>query len=69
LFVPEIAQNKITKNLKKLANEGSDIKYKMRVMTADNKINEAMWSIHILHNKLNIAEEIVLALKKGQCHE
>jgi two-component system, chemotaxis family, CheB/CheR fusion protein len=63
-FVPEALQDKIERNLKKQLKEVSDVRLKMKVIASGDIINEVIWSAHIIRNKLNIAEEIVLVLKK-----
>ena len=64
MFIPEALRNKIENNLKKMLKEVLDGKFKMQVIAAGDKIQDVIWSVHIIHNKLNIAEEIVLSLKK-----
>jgi two-component system, chemotaxis family, CheB/CheR fusion protein len=64
IFVPETLRNKIDLNLKKLLKEVSDVRFKMKVIASGDIINEVIWSVHIIRNKFNIAEEIVLVFKK-----
>jgi PAS domain S-box-containing protein len=68
MFIPEEAQNKVSNSLKKLLNGVQDGRLKMQVLAAGGKRSADLWSVYLLHNKINTKEEIVLALKR-QTHE
>jgi two-component system CheB/CheR fusion protein len=64
MFIPEPAQKSTEKVLKKLLNKQIDGKIKMQVKTAGGNIPAAEWSVNILSNEMNIAEGMILSIKK-----
>jgi PAS domain S-box-containing protein len=64
LFVPEQAQKKSEKDLKKLMSELGGGKLKMRVTTTGGRISDVEYSATVLQNNLKIATGIILSLKR-----
>jgi PAS domain S-box-containing protein len=69
MFIPEELRNKTDNNLNRQLKKASDGKLKMQVIAAGGKMRADLWSAYIIHNTMNTAEEIVLALKKQPQHE
>jgi hypothetical protein len=64
MFVPEPAQKKSEKDLKKLMNELHGGKLKMQVATNGDRISVVECSATVLQNSLKIATGIILSLKR-----
>jgi two-component system, chemotaxis family, CheB/CheR fusion protein len=64
MYVSEPMRTRVDNYLNKLIKEVSDGKLKMQVIAAGDQMNVDLWSVNIIRNKMNTAEEIILALKK-----
>jgi two-component system, chemotaxis family, CheB/CheR fusion protein len=64
MFVPEPAQKKSEKDLKKLMNELQGGKLKMKVTTTGDRISDVECSATVLQNNLKMASGIILSLKR-----
>ncbi|MBA4410781.1 MAG: chemotaxis protein CheB [Bacteroidota bacterium] len=64
LFIPETKQKKTENEIQKLIKEKVGSKYKMKVITAEDKVCELEWSVNVLLNSLHTANEMILVAKK-----
>ena len=63
LFVPELLQKKTEKDILKILKEKVNAKYKMETTAAKGNTCIIEWSVNILYNNLQVANEIILIAK------
>ena len=64
IFIPEKDQKKTEKKLEKLISEGVDCKIQMHVKAAGGNVAVAEWLVNISFNEFNLAELLILSIKK-----
>jgi two-component system, chemotaxis family, CheB/CheR fusion protein len=69
MFIPESLRNKTENELNRILNESHDTRYKMQLITAGGKKNDADWSVVILLDNLKVPSGMILSLKKSEQNE
>ena len=61
-FVPEALRKKCESVLIKILSESKDTKFKMQLLTAEEKIIEADWSVTVLLDNNKVPSSIILSI-------
>jgi two-component system CheB/CheR fusion protein len=69
MFIPESLRNKTENELNRILNESHDTRYKMQLITAGGKKNDADWSVVILLDNFKVPSGMILSLKKSEQNE
>jgi two-component system CheB/CheR fusion protein len=64
MFIPESLRKKTEDKMSKILGESQDTRFKMQVITAEDKLIEADWSVVVLLNNFNLPSGMILSIKK-----
>jgi two-component system CheB/CheR fusion protein len=64
MFIPESLRKKTEDKMRKILGESQDTRFKMQVITAEDKLIEADWSVVVLLDNFNLPSGMILSIKK-----
>ena len=69
MFIPESLRKKTENEMNRILNESLDTRFKMQLITAEGKKNEADWSVVVLLDNFKVPSGMILSLKKSEQNE
>ena len=64
MFIPESLRKKTVDKMSKILGESQDTRFKMKIITAEDKLIEAEWSVVVLLDNFNLPSGMILSIKK-----
>ena len=64
MFIPESLREKTESEMSRILNESQDTRFKMQLITAEDKLIEADWSVIVLLDNFKLPSGMILSIKK-----
>jgi hypothetical protein len=64
MFIPESLREKTESEMSRILNESQDTRFKMQLITAEDKLIEADWSVIVLQDNFKLPSGMILSIKK-----